>query len=98
MTRKEAIAALKARCHYCDHFPTCVHDRPECFQAVEMAIERLGFRDADPELTASIKNIQLYYQIAKNNDWIKHKIAWSLYQAWKDEDKKAKAKEDKTNG
>lgn len=41
MTREEAIAALKARCHYCEHFPTCVHDKPECFHAAEMAIKSL---------------------------------------------------------
>ena len=41
MTREEATAAIKARCHYCECFPKCVHDRPECFKASEMAIRSL---------------------------------------------------------
>ena len=94
MTREDAIAALKARCNYCESFPTCVNDKPECFQAAEMAIKSLEAWEADPELTDPIKSIRRYYEIAKNNDWIKHKVAWSLYQAWKDEDKKSKIKEE----
>ena len=41
MTRQEAIAALKARCSFCKYFPTCVHLKPECFKATEMAIRSL---------------------------------------------------------
>ena len=93
MTREEAIAALKARCHYCEHFPTCVNDKPECFEAIDKAIrsiEALVDLEKPGDMEALIKSIRLYYEIAKNNDWIKHKVAWSLYQAWKDEDKKSK--------
>ena len=39
MTIDEAKASLKALCHTCKHFPTCVNDKPECFQAIEMAIK-----------------------------------------------------------
>ena len=41
MTNKEAIASLKALCHTCESFPKCVNDKPECFQAIEMAINAL---------------------------------------------------------
>lgn len=41
MTREEAIASLKALCHTCKFFPTCVNDKPECFRAIEMAIKSL---------------------------------------------------------
>ena len=41
MTIDEAKASLKALCHTCKHFPTCVNDKPECFQAIEMAIKSL---------------------------------------------------------
>lgn len=41
MTREEAIASLKALCHTCEFFPTCVNDKPECFRAIEMAIKSL---------------------------------------------------------
>lgn len=46
MTREEVIAAIKAKCHYCECFPKCVHDRPECFKASEMAIKSLEAWDA----------------------------------------------------
>ena len=46
MTREEAIAAIKAKCHYCKCFSECVHDRPECFSASEMAIRSLEAWDA----------------------------------------------------
>lgn len=58
----------------------------------------MTLEEPDPRLSAPIKSIRRYYEIAKNNDWIKHKVAWSLYQAWKDEDKKSKIKEEQTNG
>ena len=41
MTIDEAKASLKALCHTCKHFPTCVNDKPECFRAIEMAIKSL---------------------------------------------------------
>ena len=41
MSVEEATAAIKAKCHYCECFPQCVHDRPECFRASEMAIRSL---------------------------------------------------------
>lgn len=31
-----------------------------------------------------------YYSIAKNNDWINDKVAWALYQTWKDADRDSK--------
>lgn len=41
MNNQEAIASLKTLCHTCDLFPKCVHEKPECFQAIEMAISAL---------------------------------------------------------
>lgn len=41
MTAKEAIASLKTLCHTCEMFPKCVNDKPECFQAIELAISAL---------------------------------------------------------
>ena len=38
MTPKEAIASLKTLCNTCTMFPRCVNNKPECFQAIEMAI------------------------------------------------------------
>lgn len=39
-------------------------------------------------LETAIKLLQKYYEIAKNNDWIRDKVAWALYQTWKDADRK----------
>ena len=41
MTNKEAIAVIKTLCHTCEFFPKCVNDKPECFKALEMAIDAL---------------------------------------------------------
>ena len=41
MTIDEAKDSLKALCHTCKHFPTCVNDKPECFHAIDMAIKSL---------------------------------------------------------
>ena len=41
MTNQEAIASLKTLCHTCELFPKCVNDKPECYQAIEMAISAL---------------------------------------------------------
>lgn len=41
MTIDEAKVSLKALCHTCKFFPTCVNDKPECFRAIEMAIKSL---------------------------------------------------------
>ena len=41
MTPKEAIASLKTLCNTCTMFPRCVNNKPECFQAIEMAISAL---------------------------------------------------------
>jgi len=41
MTNREAIASLKTLCNTCTMFPKCVNNKPECFQAIEMAISAL---------------------------------------------------------
>ena len=41
MENREAIASLKTLCNTCTMFPKCVNDKPECFQAIEMAISAL---------------------------------------------------------
>ena len=41
MTVKEAIASLKTLCHTCELFPKCVNNKPECYQAIELAISAL---------------------------------------------------------
>ena len=45
MNNQEAIALLKTLCHTCDLFPECVHEKPECFQAIELAISVLQAQD-----------------------------------------------------
>ena len=37
----EVIANLKALCHTCKHFPTCVNDKTECFRSIDTAIKSL---------------------------------------------------------
>ena len=56
MTIDEAKASLKALCHTCKHFPTCVNDKPECFQAIEMAIKSL---EAWEKVKEEIKDLDL---------------------------------------
>ena len=41
MENREAIASLKTLCNTCTMFPKCVNNKPECFQAIEMAISAL---------------------------------------------------------
>ena len=41
MENREAIASLKTLCNTCTMYPKCVNDKPECFQAIEMAISAL---------------------------------------------------------
>lgn len=41
MDNHEAIVSLKTLCHTCDLFPKCVHEKPECFQAIELAVSAL---------------------------------------------------------
>ena len=41
MKTSEAIASLKTLCNTCTMYPKCVNDKPECFQAIEMAISAL---------------------------------------------------------
>ena len=41
MDNQEAIASLKTLCHTCKFFPKCVYEKPECFQAIEMAVSAL---------------------------------------------------------
>ena len=47
MTNQEAIASLKTLCDTCNLFPRCVHEKPECVQAIELAISALN---AQPEI------------------------------------------------
>ena len=44
----------------------------------------LALEEASASIRAAIKNLLRYYEIARNNDWVNDKVAWSLYQAWKD--------------
>ena len=44
MENREAIASLKTLCNTCTMYPKCVNDKPECFQAIEMAISALKFK------------------------------------------------------
>lgn len=41
MTREEAIKKIKSLCHDCVEFPHCVNTDPDCFKALEIAIEAL---------------------------------------------------------
>jgi hypothetical protein len=67
MTREEAIASLKALCHTCKFFPTCVNDKPECFRAIEMAIKSLkAWGKIHKEIDDSILICQ---KDAQNNNW-----------------------------
>ena len=45
MENREAIATLKTICNTCTMYPKCVNNKPECFQAIEMAISALEFRE-----------------------------------------------------
>ena len=47
MENREAIASLKTLCNTCTMYPKCVNDKPECFQAIEMAISALEKQTAD---------------------------------------------------
>lgn len=42
MTKQEAIKILKGICHNCTLFPHCVYKKPDCFRAINMAIEALS--------------------------------------------------------
>ena len=46
MTNQEAIASLKTLCHTCELFPKCVNDKPECYQAIELAISALEVQES----------------------------------------------------
>ena len=53
MSNQEAIASLKTLCHTCELFPKCVNSKPECYQAIEMAISALeaqGLANNSPKL------------------------------------------------
>ncbi len=52
MNNQEAIASLKTLCHTCDLFPKCGHEKPECFQAIELAISALQAQEAKTQLSA----------------------------------------------
>lgn len=45
MDNHEAIASLKTLCHTCKLFPRCAYEKPECFQAIEMAISAFQAQD-----------------------------------------------------
>ena len=47
MDNHEAIASLKTLCHTCKLFPRCAYEKPECFQAIEMAISALQAQDSE---------------------------------------------------
>ena len=47
MENREAIASLKTLCNTCTMFPKCVNNKPECFQAIEMAISALKKQEVD---------------------------------------------------
>ena len=47
MENREAIASLKTLCNTCTMFPKCVNNKPECFQAIEMAISALKKQSVD---------------------------------------------------
>ena len=51
MTNQEAIASLKTLCHTCELFPKCVNDKPECCQAIELAIPALEAQEAKTQLS-----------------------------------------------
>ena len=53
MTAKEAIASLKTLCHTCELFPKCVNDKPECYQAIELAISALQAQELKQEVKKS---------------------------------------------
>ena len=48
MKNREAIASLKTLCNTCTMYPKCVNDKPECFQAIEMAISALEKQEKKP--------------------------------------------------
>ena len=54
MTAKEAIASLRTLCHTCEMFPKCVNDKPECFQAIELAISALQSQEANHSTESSL--------------------------------------------
>ena len=51
MSNQEAIASLKTLCHTCELFPKCVNDKPECFQAIELAISALEAQESSQNVT-----------------------------------------------
>ena len=44
-------------------------------------------------IETAFSNLCDYYAIAKNNNWISDKVAWALYQTWRDADKETYEKE-----
>lgn len=42
MTKTEAIKILNGICNNCTLFPHCVYKKPDCFRAINMAIEALS--------------------------------------------------------
>lgn len=76
MTIDESKASLKALCHACKHFPTCVNDKPECFQAIEMAIKSLeAWEKVEKEIDDSIL---ICRESAQNNIWYDGELAGFL--------------------
>lgn len=55
MENREAIASLKTLCNTCTMFPKCVNNKPECFQAIEMAISALEFKERYDQFWEEVK-------------------------------------------
>lgn len=63
---------------------------PECGRAIK-------HRYKNPEETKAVMSFYAYYEIAKGNSWIEDKVAWALYQAWKDAEKERQKRKEKNN-
>ena len=59
MDNQEAIASLKTLCHTCDLFPKCVNEKPECFEAIELAISALQAQEAKNSNESSLTQNEL---------------------------------------
>ena len=91
MTNREAIASLKTLCNTCTMFPKCVNNKPECFQAIEMAISALEKQEQDrwipvterlPEEDCSCRVTEGDFKSVFDCYWSNHKKQfefWSYY-------------------
>ena len=79
MTNQEAIASLKTLCDTCNLFPRCVHEKPECVQAIELAISALNAppeivrckdcEHRDPEDKKCDSGHSIQWQLPRSDDW-----------------------------